>query len=327
MADDAFKVESDKTNVSLTIASVAGEQRIFKLTGLAHEITCVKVAQKTEKQTVSLKLAKREEKTWHKLLDDRQHATESSQIASTKEAVANDTANNNTSTTSRVCQTTLSDFSKKLEEPPSTEKEESIDDQTRIMDSHAVQCEKEYWSDLPLFLPGKIVMEQHHSTPSPSQSWSKETKSSGFEESVGDSINDQNSEPTVNPGGHLTVMELANDSKFSGEQTTITTRSLNTMGTKRKHKIADADRMQADSLKKGDPGSWTSENGNELQTARSIRAGVSDEVAQEFQVISKGNANIECPQVNFQNEISDPDEYAKATNVTAVREAVKTDFL
>ena len=37
--DDAFKLESGKTNVSLTIASVAGKQRIFKLTGLAHEIT------------------------------------------------------------------------------------------------------------------------------------------------------------------------------------------------------------------------------------------------------------------------------------------------
>ena len=35
---------------------------------------------------------------------------------------------------------------------------------------------------------------------------------------------------------------------------------------------------------------------------------MSDKVAQEFQVISKGNANIEGPQANFQNEISDPDE-------------------
>ena len=113
---------------------------------------------------------------------------------------------------------------------------------------------------------------------------------------------------------------------FSGEQNTITTSSLNMMSTKRKHKSADDDRMQADSLKKGDPGSWMSENGNELQTARPTRAGVSDEVAQEFQVTSNGNANIDGPQVNFQNEISDPDEYAKATNATAMREAEKTDF-
>ena len=66
--------------------------------------------------------------------------------------------------------------------------------------------------------------------------------------------------------------------------------------------------------------------GTSCKQARSTRAGVSDEVAQEFQVIPNGNANIECPQVNFQNEISDPDECAKAANVTALREAEKTDF-
>ena len=52
VADDAFQVESDKTNVSLAIASVAGKQRIFKLTGLAHEITGVKVAQRKNKTDV-----------------------------------------------------------------------------------------------------------------------------------------------------------------------------------------------------------------------------------------------------------------------------------
>ena len=119
------------------------------------------------------------------------------------------------------------------------------------------------------------------------------------------------------------LVELAsatplNESKISGEQTTVTTSSLDTMATKRKHKSADDDRMQADSLKKGKPGNWTSENGNELQKARPTRAGVSDEVAQEFQVISNGNANIERPQVNFQNEISDLDECGKAANVTAM---------
>ena len=240
VTEDASKAESGETNVSLTIASVAGKQRIFTLTGLAHEITGVKVAQKKGKQTVSLKLVKKEKKTWHKLLCE----------ASTKEAVADDTANSNTSITSRVSQTTLGDFSKNLEEPSFTENEEEIDDQTRSMDSHEIPCEKEYWSDLrtdtgTLFLPSKIVMEQHSSTPSPSQSWSKETKSSGFEEPVGDSITDQKSKPTVNPGRRSTAMELANDSKFSGEQTTIATSSLNTMGTKKKYKGADDDRMQA----------------------------------------------------------------------------------
>ena len=143
------------TNVSLTIALAAGKQRIFKLTGLAHEITGVKVAQKKGKQTVSLKLAKREEKTWHKLLDG----------ASTKEAVEDDTASSNTDITSRVSQTTLSDFSKSMEEPSPTENEKEIDDQTRSMDSHEIQCEREYGIDPradagTLFLPGNNVMEQ-----------------------------------------------------------------------------------------------------------------------------------------------------------------------
>ena len=66
--------------------------------------------------------------------------------------------------------------------------------------------------------------------------------------------------------------------------------------------------------------------GTSCKQAGSTRAGVSDEVAQEFQVIPQENANIECPQVNIQNEISDPDEFAKAANVTALREAEKTDF-
>ena len=75
-------------------------QRIFKLVDLAQEIIGVKVAPKT----------------WHKLLEG----------ASTKEAVADDTANSNTCITSRVNQTTLRDFSDNLEEPPPTENE-SID--------------------------------------------------------------------------------------------------------------------------------------------------------------------------------------------------------
>ena len=100
VTEDALKADSNKTNVSLTIASVAGKQRIFKLTGMAHEITGVKVAQKKGKQTVSLKIAKKDEKTWHKLLDD----------ASTKEAVADDTANGNTDIISCVSQTTPSDL-------------------------------------------------------------------------------------------------------------------------------------------------------------------------------------------------------------------------
>ena len=133
----------------------------------------------------------------------------------------------------------------------------------------------------------------------------------------------------TNPDGRSTMMERSSATPlngFSGRQTTIITSSLNTMGTKRQHKNAVDDRMQADSLKKGDPGSWTSENGKGLQTARPIRAGVSDEVVQEFHVISNGNANMDGPRVNLQNEVSDPDEYAKTANATAMREAEKTDF-
>ena len=255
VTDDALKVESGKTNVSLTIASVAGKHRIFKLTGLAHEITGVKVAQKKGKQTVSLKLAKKEEKTWRKLLDD----------ASTKEVVADDTASSNTDITSCVSQTTLSDFSKNLEEPSPTENEEEIDDPRSSMDSHEMQCEKEYWSDLradtgTLFLPGKIVMEQHNLTHFPSQPWSKETKSSGFEESAGELTNARDSAKmpemwiaNTNLGRRSTVMELTsgtplNESKFSSERTTVATSPPNTMGTKNKHKSAHDDRMQVDSL-------------------------------------------------------------------------------
>ena len=119
---------SDLFNLTVTVCT----QQIFKLTGLANEITGVKVAQKKGTQTVSLKLAKKEKKTWHKLLGE----------ASTNEAVVDDTANSYTSITSRVSQTTLSDFSKNLEEPSPTEKEKAIDEQTRSMDSHGIRCER-----------------------------------------------------------------------------------------------------------------------------------------------------------------------------------------
>ena len=66
--------------------------------------------------------------------------------------------------------------------------------------------------------------------------------------------------------------------------------------------------------------------GKSRKTARPTRAGMSHEVAPEFQVISNGNANIDGPQVNLQNVISDPDEHAKAANVTAMRQGEKTDL-
>ena len=156
MTDDAFKVESGKTNVSLAIASVRGQAASFQ----AHWLGARKHKRQScpeEGKTDGFPEAREEAREdWHKLLDD----------ASTKEAVADDTANSNTNVTSCVNQTTLSDFSKNLEEPSPTENEEEIDDQTRSMDSHEIQCEKECWSDLradtgTLFFPDKIVMEQH----------------------------------------------------------------------------------------------------------------------------------------------------------------------
>ena len=39
-----------------------------------------------------------------------------------------------------------------------------------------------------------------------------------------------------------------------------------------------------------------------------------------------GTRTLKVRKVNLQNEISDPGEYAKAANATAMREAEKTDF-
>ena len=76
------------------------------------------------------------------------------------------------------------------------ENEKEIDDQVRNMDSQEIQCEREhiFVQTLNIFLSGKTVMEPHNLTHFPRQTWSKETKSSRFEESDGDSTNDQDSE-------------------------------------------------------------------------------------------------------------------------------------
>ena len=42
---EVFREEADDTDVYITIASVAGKQRVFRLTGLASEIAGVEVAQ------------------------------------------------------------------------------------------------------------------------------------------------------------------------------------------------------------------------------------------------------------------------------------------
>ena len=79
-------VDGTEPILSMPLLAANGNRLAYRgeVTGSAHESTGVKVAQKKGKQKVSLKLAKRKGKIWHNLLDDRQHATESSHIASKK---------------------------------------------------------------------------------------------------------------------------------------------------------------------------------------------------------------------------------------------------
>merc|ERR1740129_2548767 len=67
LADDAFTTASGEKDVSLTIANVGGKRRRFALTGLFAEIDGVKLERKKGKNTVVLKLQKKEEKPWYKL--------------------------------------------------------------------------------------------------------------------------------------------------------------------------------------------------------------------------------------------------------------------
>ena len=189
MTDDAFKVESGKTIVSLTIASVAGRQRIFKLTG--H--------QKKGKQTVFLEA--REERKEDLARVARRCFNEGGSRGRHREQQHGYHI---------LCQPNDTECPE--------ENEEEIDDQTSSMDSHEIQCEKKYWNDLradtgTLFLPGKIVMEQHNLTHTLRVNpGAKRQKSSGFEESAGET-NDRDLAKmhemwiaNTNPGRRSTVM-------------------------------------------------------------------------------------------------------------------------
>ena len=68
VADDSFTFESGEKEVSLTIASIGGKRRRFALTALSNKITDVKLQRKKGKNTVVLKLAKKEEQPWFALL-------------------------------------------------------------------------------------------------------------------------------------------------------------------------------------------------------------------------------------------------------------------
>jgi len=65
--DDALCLESGEKSVSLTIASLGGKKKRFALSGLFAEIDGAKLERKKGKNTVALKLQKKEEKSWWKL--------------------------------------------------------------------------------------------------------------------------------------------------------------------------------------------------------------------------------------------------------------------
>eukprot|EP00928_Gymnodinium_smaydae_P059417 TRINITY_DN4273_c0_g3_i6.p1 TRINITY_DN4273_c0_g3~~TRINITY_DN4273_c0_g3_i6.p1 ORF type:complete len:218 (+),score=93.10 TRINITY_DN4273_c0_g3_i6:184-837(+) len=67
LADDAFVTDSGANEVSLTIAGLGGKRRRFAMTGLSNEITGVKLQRKMGKNTVVLKLQKKEEQAWYSL--------------------------------------------------------------------------------------------------------------------------------------------------------------------------------------------------------------------------------------------------------------------
>merc|ERR1740129_26686 len=69
VADDALTTEAGEKDVSFTIASIGGKRRKFALSGLFAEIDGVKLERRKGKNTVVLKLQKKEEKTWYSLTE------------------------------------------------------------------------------------------------------------------------------------------------------------------------------------------------------------------------------------------------------------------
>jgi len=70
VAEDALQAESAANEVSLTIAGIKGSKRRFSMTNLSHEITGVKINRKPGKNTVVLKLQKKEEQAWFALTEN-----------------------------------------------------------------------------------------------------------------------------------------------------------------------------------------------------------------------------------------------------------------
>eukprot|EP00933_Yihiella_yeosuensis_P048638 TRINITY_DN4492_c0_g2_i2.p1 TRINITY_DN4492_c0_g2~~TRINITY_DN4492_c0_g2_i2.p1 ORF type:complete len:212 (+),score=76.31 TRINITY_DN4492_c0_g2_i2:69-638(+) len=71
VAEDALKASSGEKEASLTISAIGSppRKRVLKLSGLLNEIDGVKLTQKKGKNTVVLKLQKKEEQPWHNLLE------------------------------------------------------------------------------------------------------------------------------------------------------------------------------------------------------------------------------------------------------------------
>merc|ERR1719193_2860460 len=69
LKEDAFVTESSETSASLCIAMADGKKKRFALAGLSNEIDGVKVVQKKGKNTVVLKLQKKEERPWFALVE------------------------------------------------------------------------------------------------------------------------------------------------------------------------------------------------------------------------------------------------------------------
>jgi len=68
VADDALTTESGEMNVSFTIANIGGKKKRFALANLSNEIDGVTIKRKKGKNTVELKLKKKEEKPWFALV-------------------------------------------------------------------------------------------------------------------------------------------------------------------------------------------------------------------------------------------------------------------
>jgi len=71
VADDALTTDSGETNVSMDISNLDGKKRSFVMKNLANEITGVKLQRKIGKNTVVLKLQKKEEAPWYSLQEGK----------------------------------------------------------------------------------------------------------------------------------------------------------------------------------------------------------------------------------------------------------------